>query len=83
MEQKQNEVLEQMRIAQDAEGNVKGFVLMEVDGEENSFTSCGLSAETILVLCVLCAIRKARFVDIPIEHVHQLIDVLNEDYIME
>ena len=62
--------------------SVKGFVCMEVDGEETSFISHGLSDEAILMLCVLHAIRKSCSMGIPIEYVHQLIDVLHEDCVL-
>ena len=62
--------------------SVKGFVCMEVDGEENSFISCGLSDEAIFMLCVLHAICKSCSMGMSIEHVHQLIDVLHEDCVL-
>lgn len=60
----------------------KGYVHMEIDGDENTVVLSGLSDGTILVLCAVHVIRLSRFANVPIEQIHRLIDTLDEDCII-
>lgn len=62
--------------------NVNGCICIKVDGEKSSLISCGLSDETIFVFCVLHALRASRSANIPIERIHQLIDVFDKEYVL-
>lgn len=60
----------------------KGYVHMEIDGDETTVVSSGLSDGTILVLCAVHVIRLSRSANVPIEQIHRLIDTLDEDCII-